>query len=646
MRRRVPFHGAVHRCWRWTVWLVLCVFVASPSWAQPGLETDPLSFDRNISGLFSRYCYHCHNDSKARGDVNLKKDDNPRLILENMAVWETAREQIEGEAMPPDDAKQPSQEERELMVKFLDKTLKSLDCNGPIDPGPLTIRRLNRAEYNNSIRHLTTLDLRLADSFPVDASSYGFDNIAASLTLTPLQVEQYYHAAKSVVEAVLKSKNEGSQAAYHTIFLDTNIDRAAGSQDDGAGARRIIEKFATRAFRRPVEQDYIDKLMRIYDSSIEQKCSHDDAVGHMISAVLISPRFLMRAEEAKPEVTEAFKIDDFDLASRLSFFLWSGPPDDLLLELAAAQKLSQPEVLDQQITRMLEDDRSDALIDNFFAPWLQFAGLQSRKPDSEAFPHYSAALHEAILKEPRLAIAEIIRKNRPVTELIDADYTYVNQTLASHYGLSDIAGDQMQRVTLNDRRRGGLLTSAAILMAQADPGRTNVPRRGSFLTGTILGVPAPPPPPDVPALKETDGAAAPKTLRERLEEHRSNPQCASCHAKIDPLGFAFENYDAIGGWREQEVGKAIDASGQLPDGRSFRGPVELKDILLEGKDDFTRTLASQMLIFALGRGPVPTDKCVIDDVVQQTQNGEYRLGTMVRAIITSAPFLHRRNPEF
>lgn len=630
-----------------TACIVACCGIAADAQAQPGLDKDPLSFDRNIGGLLGRYCYKCHNEEKASGDVDLAKDNNPRLIAANLLVWETACELIEGGEMPPADAKQPSDEERELIVKFLDKTLNALDCDGTRDPGPPTIRRLNRAEYNNSMRYLTALDLRPAESFAADASSYGFDNIAASLTLTPLQVEQYYAAAKTVVDKLLENKTSASPGAYQHVFfppLNENDLNSPAHQREAAGL--IVQRFSTRAFRRPIEQAWLDRLMTVYDRSQEQKLSYDESVGNMMVAILISPRFLMRAEAAKPDMNEPFPIDDYDLASRLSFFLWSGPPDEALLELASKNELNNADILDAQIDRMLADSRSDALIENFFAPWLQFSDLRSKSPDAKVFPGFDEKLREAILAEPRLAIGEIIRKDRPITELIDADYTYVNETLASHYGIDEVNGDAMRRVALSNRRRGGMLTTAALLMAQADPGRTNVPRRGSFLTGTILGVPAPPPPPDVPDLKEPEASDKPMTLRERLEEHRSNPQCASCHAKIDPLGFGLENYDAIGAWRDQEVGKPIDASGALPDGRSFNGPVELKDILLEGKDEFTRTFVSQMLIYALGRGPISSDKCVIDEVVENTKSHEYRFASIVRSIINSYPFRHRRNPEF
>jgi hypothetical protein len=626
-----------------SVLLVLFSFGSTTTlFAQPDRDKDPLSYDRNIGGLISRYCYKCHSENEPHGDVNLSKDDNPRLIFENAVIWRTALELIETSQMPPEDAKQPSKDERELIAKFLHETLDRIDCDGTIDPGPPSIRRLNRFEYDRSIQELTGLDLQLSDSFPPDASSYGFENIAASLTLTPVQVEQYYTAAKKVVDAIIKTKAEGSEKAigYSRVFL---IDAKREGSDRDIAAK-IMDRFATRAFRRPVEREWLDKLMTIYDRAISQGKDIDQAVGDMIAAVLISPRFLMRYENSRLEEDGPYRIDDYELASRLSFFLWSGPPDDVLMELAARGELHADEQLATQVDRMLADPRSDALIENFFAPWLQFASVRSHQPDKAAFPEFTEELKEAIAREPRLVLAEMIREDRPITDLIDADYTYVNPTLAQHYAISSDSND-FQRVKLSDRRRGGLLTTAALLMVQADPGRTNVPRRGNFVSGTILGAPSPPPPPNVPELKTPEDSDKVLTLRERLEAHRNDAQCASCHDKIDPLGFAFENYDAIGVWRDTEVGKPIDASGQLPSGERFDGVLELKQILLERKEDFARTFSSQLLIYALGRGPVTSDQCVIEDVLANAESQDYRFRSFVRSIVQSEPFRMRRNPE-
>ncbi len=610
-------------------------------------EEDPLSFDRNINGLLGRYCYKCHNGDKANGDVNLAKDSNPRLILENAIVWESALSRVEAHEMPPEESKQqPSDKDRELIVAFLKKTLGQLNCETQNDPGKPGARRLNRVEYDNSIRFLTGLDLNLADSFPADASSYGFDNIAASLTLTPLQVEQYYQAAQKVVAALVQDKSRVDKSdkpiGYRKVYFRTV--RPGDSEEEIA--REVITRFANRAFRRLVDKEWIDRVMAIYHRSREEQLDHDASIGNMIVSVLISPRFLVRIEQDRVDIEEAYPVDAFDLASRLSFFLWSGPPDEALFKLAMNGEILKEEVIEQQVSRMLKDPQSDALISNFFAAWLQFNNLESRSPDKKVFASYDDRLHKAIIQEPRMLLQEIIRKDRPVTDLLDANYTYLNEVLAQHYGIEGVAGDTMTRVELTDRRRGGLLTSAALLMAQSDPSRTNVPRRGNFIAGAVLGSPAPPPPPDVPELQEPDPNDKPMTLRERLAAHSTNAQCASCHAKMDPLGFGFENYDAIGAWRESEVGKAIDSSGKLPNGTTFSGPVELKDILLDRKDEFAKTLATQMMIYALGRGPFASDKCVIEDAVEEAKANDYKFSAFVRAIVLSYPFLNRKNPEF
>lgn len=630
-----------------TFTLASTALLNSPTWAQPNRDKDPLSFDRNIGGLLNRYCYRCHNEDDANGEVDLAKDKNPRLIFDNAVVWRRALQQIESEQMPPEDAKQPTKDERELIVRFLRETLDRLDCDGEIDPGHPMVRRLNRVEYDRSIRFLTGLDLDIAKSFPPDATSYGFENIAASLTLTPRQVEQYYDAAQKVVTSLLQSKDLSSDDAdepkgYARVFFANASD--VGSQR--AAAEKIMERFATRAFRRPVETDWLAKLLKIYDRAREQGKEHDLAIGDMITAVLISPRFLMRYENNQPDNDGVYRVDDFELASRLSFFLWSAPPDDRLLELASQGGLHEPARLNEQIDRMLDDPRSVALVEQFFAPWLQFNAVREHKPDQKAFPGFGDELHVAIAEEPAMMIAEMIREDRRITDLIDSNYTYLNRSLAEHYGIEGVSGEAMQRVELVDRRRGGVLTTAALLMAQADPARTNVPRRGNFIAAAILGTPAPPPPPDVPELTEPEGSDRPLTLRERLEQHRSDAQCASCHAKIDPLGFGFENFDAIGRWRDEEVGKPIDASGEFPTGESFKDVIELKDILVERKDEFAKTLTTQLMIYALGRGPIAKDACVVEEVLEAARQNDYRFRTFVKAIVQSGPFQYRRNPEY
>jgi hypothetical protein len=618
--------------------VVLVLACVAPAHAQPGRHQDPLSWDRNVGGLFRRHCYSCHNEEETRGDVNLAMDTDPRLILKHHEKWEIASHLLESGDMPPADAAtRPTADERKLMLQFLEQTLTDLNCDSVNDPGPPPLRRLNRTEYDNAISDLTGLNLRLAEDFPPDPSSFGFDNIGPALTFSPVQIEQYHAAARKAVQAVIDVR-QTSPELYARMF---------GSPDetDAAATREAIRRFTDRAFRRPAAESFVERLMDIYRKSREADEDHQTAVQHVFAAVLMSPRFLIRVEENRESSNEPYRIDDYELASRLSFFLWSLPPDDALLQLASEGRLSDPETLRSQTLRMLKDARSQALVKNFFGQWLGLRGVASHQVDADVFPDYDAELGRLMLAETESLLAEIVEQDRPITDLIDADYAYLNERLAKHYALDSVRGPELRRVKLTDRRRGGVLTSAALLMLQSDPNRTNVPRRGNYIADRILGAAPPPPPPDVPAL-ETAADGKPVPLRELLEKHRASPACANCHARIDPLGFALENYDALGRWRTHDAGQPIDASGQLPDGAELDGPVALKDVLLESREAFIRSFAKNLLIYALGRGLEEVDECVIRDMVAAAKAEEDRFSAIVLALVNSRPFLYRRNPEF
>lgn len=617
--------------------LGVCPEIAS---AQPGKHLDPLSWDRNVAGLVRKYCYRCHNDESARGDVNLARDVDPRLILEHRQTWENAQSILEADLMPPEKALQPTAEERKLIVDFLAQTLNSLDCAKVQDPGPPPFRRLNHVEYNLTIADLTGLRSNPADAFSPDPSSFGFDTIGASLQLSPVQVEQYHQAARKIVSELLQK--DAQRASTHP-FWKIDLETPATSR---VNARKGIERFVTRAFRRPVEAAYVDKLMSIYDKAVMRGDPPLQAIGAPLTAILISPRFLVRVEQSRPDQREPSLVDDYELASRLSYFLWSRPPDDRLLELAAQKKLGDPVTLEAETRRLLADRRSEALVDQFFGQWLELRRLDAHQPDQKVFPQFTRSLQEAFAEESRAILREIVQQNRPVRELIDSNYTYLNKELADWYGINGVQGKTLQRVTLTDRRRGGILTTAAVLMLQSDPGRTNIPRRGNYLAGRILGDAAPPPPPDVPELKEPESGGKVLTLRERLEQHRKNPECAGCHARIDPLGFSLENYDALGRWRENEAGRPLVAGGELPGGQKISGPVELKDLFLKREKAFTRTLLQNLLIYALGRPLLPEDECVLRDGMAVAEKQDGRFGELVVAVVRSTPFRYRRNADY
>lgn len=630
----------IRSAWLLPGWICLvCCCWPAPLRGQPGRHKDPLSWDRNIGGYFARYCYQCHGEESPSGDVNLAVDVNPRLILENHEKWTNVLDMLRSGQMPPEGEKQPSDEFRQLMIDFLEETLGSFDCDSSDDPGPPVLRRLNRTEYNHAVFDLTGLDLDLADNFPPEPTSYGFDNIGDSLRLTPVLAEMYHSAARTIVEALLKTTAPPSPTApgWYAEFCQQE-----GSREQ---ARKVLVDFATEAFRGPVDDYYINRLLRLYDRSIKEQESHRQAIGHGMVAILISPRFLLRLEADRPKMEAAYPVTDYELAARLSFFLWSRPPDERLRSLAKSGLLHQPKILQEQVRRMLKDERSGALVDNFFFQWLDLRRLEKHQPDVAIFPEFDEELRRSMEQEVHLVLRDIVQQDLPLTNLLDADFTYVDQRLAKHYGLQGFAPRKHERVPMKDGRRGGILTSAAFLMLQSDPGRTNIPRRGNFIAGQILGDAPPPPPPDVPELMAVDDGVQ-RTLRETFELHRSSPDCRACHQKIDPLGFSLENYDAIGRWRERDAGMPIDASAEMASGQEFHGPQGLKSYLRRRQEDFLRTMAEKMLIYALGRGLQTTDQCVVDDILVAARRDDFRFSSCVSAIVTSVPFTHRRNPEY
>jgi hypothetical protein len=337
-------------------------------------------------------------------------------------------------------------------------------------------------------------------------------------------------------------------------------------------------------------------------------------------------------------------ISDWELASRLSYFLWSSMPDDELLDLAKAGKLHDPMELDKQARRMLLSPKAHALVETFAEQWLGVRSLETHEPDATEFPEYDKTLRKAMYDEATMFFESVMREDRSILDLLDCDYTFLNERLAKHYGISDVTGPQMRRVKLTDRNRGGVLSMAGVLTVTSGPTRTSPVRRGQWILDQILGDPPPPPPPGVKPLP-TPGknAAAGLSLRQLMERHRADPSCASCHQRMDPLGFGFENFDAIGRWRDHDGTAAIDASGTMPGGKTFKGPTELKTLLLTNKEAFARTFSSKMLIFALGRSLQDFDDDTIDQLAKTLDRDHYRFSSVVTGIVASFPFLNRRN---
>ena len=433
---------------------------------------------------------------------------------------------------------------------------------------------------------------------------------------------------------------------------ETEVQRRIFVCRPGAGepeepcARQILTGLARCAYRRPVTARDVDPLLDLFAIGRADGERFEDGIEMALSGVLVSPSFLFRAprapEDGNPGSTHP--LSDVDLASRLSFFLWSSIPDEELLDLAERGRLSDPAVLAGQIARMLADPKARALVDNFGGQWLHLRNVADWMPDPERFADFDDALRYAFERETALFLDHLIREDRSVLELIDADYTFLNERLAGFYGIDGVDGGYFRRVPLGDSARGGILTQGSVLMVTSYPTRTSPVLRGKWVLENLLGAPPPPPPPDVPALAAAAETSA-GSLREALEQHRANPACAACHARLDPLGFALENFDAVGAYRTEDDGVTVEASGALPDGTLVDGPNGLRRVLLDRRDEFVETLAASLLTYAIGRGLESYDRPAVREIRRRVEAADHRFSALVSAIVDSVPFRLRRIPE-
>jgi hypothetical protein len=422
--------------------------------------------------------------------------------------------------------------------------------------------------------------------------------------------------------------------------------RPATAKDEEPCASNILASVGRRAFRRPLTDADLKPLLAFYRGGREER-DFDFGIEKALRAMLVSPDFLFRIEQDPPGSAPGSvnRISDLELASRLSFFLWSTVPDDQLLELAEQGKLKDPAVLDQQVHRLLDDPRAESLVTNFAGQWLYIRNLAQQKPDPDVFPEFDESLRVSFQRETELFFQNIVREDRSVMELLDANYTFLNQRLAEHYGIPNIYGAQFRKVTLTDPNRGGLLGQGSMLTVTSYPNRTSVVQRGKWILDNLLGSPPPPPPP-VPDLKPHAPDGRLLTMREAMEQHRSNAICQSCHARMDPIGFALENYDGVGKWRDKDAGSPIDVSGKLPGGVQFEGAPGLKKILVSNyRDQFEDTVTEKLLTYALGRGLEYYDRPAVRSIMRQAARDNFRISALIGAIVKSTPFQMRRTAE-
>jgi Protein of unknown function (DUF1592)/Protein of unknown function (DUF1588)/Protein of unknown function (DUF1587)/Protein of unknown function (DUF1585)/Protein of unknown function (DUF1595)/Planctomycete cytochrome C len=817
---------------------LLCLAILPPA-RQAQIAEEGDAFSKMVQPFLSLNCTVCHNPELKSGGLDLEAFKTVTSITQNRDRWEKVLHKLRTGEMPPKGMPRPDKADIDKICGFIESQFERADQLAGPDPGRVTARRLNRGEYNNSVRDLLGVDLRPADDFPQDDSGYGFDNIGDVLSLSPVLMEKYLAAAEKVARAAVfgapllqptlarprvsgqriiprptplfdydltglslpnaihltyrfpvdgeynlrilfgGTRPAGSEPLQICLWIDGQqskiiqfdpdgvasfaLDRqefwgmardfrtpisagdhwlaasilrlyeglpadyqgpnpakrpkppppefkpppnlpperiaelkkafdarraeivpandarisaieiggpynqakgpsaaslkliyACGHVDGhhGAGcARQIITRLAHRAYRRPVTAQEVAQLVSLITMARRQGDSFEEGLVQAIEAMLVSPHFLFRIEKGLPatkpeaspiaEAAAARPLSDYELATRLSYFLWSSMPDDELLGCADRGILKQPLVLAAQVERMLKDARSRALVENFGGQWLELRKLESVKPDRGRFPSFDDYLLRSMRRETELFFENLVREDRSILDFVDGNYTFLNERLAELYKIPGVSGPDFRKVDLTGSQRGGVLTQASVLTVSSYATRTSPVLRGKWILENFLNAPPPPPPPDVPNLDETRiGQSA--SMREQLEEHRKNATCASCHVRMDPLGFGLENFDAIGQWRTQDGKFPIDPSGTLPDGRSFKGPQELKAILRADRDAFAAGLTEKLLTYALGRGLERYDQPTVKKITNRLAAENYRFSSLVLEIVKSLPFQMQR----
>jgi mono/diheme cytochrome c family protein len=773
------------------VWLAGLVGTAQTPSAgtSPAAQAPSANADPQPKQLLARYCVSCHSDRLKTAELSLQAVDADN-IPRDAATWEKVVRKLRAGAMPPVGRPRPDAATYDRLASQIEGELDRASAARPNPGRTASFHRLNRVEYQNSVRDILGLDVDVAALLPGDDAAFGFDNIGEMLTVSPDLLDRYLSAANKITrlavgdpslqlgsatypvseyllqadrmsedlpfssrggtsvkhlfpytgEYALKVRFAGIARPAETVDVRIDGTRVAALQTSGrsnyedpvdegavearvnvdagphvvgvsfgkatlmnetrypqyfpwgnsanfvtnngatrplnvhsvditgpfnpkdAGrtpsrariftcqparaseeegcARKILGTIARRAFRRPVTTADVDALLPFYRSARADR-AFDGAVQAALERVLVDPEFLFRVERDPENVGPgaAYRIGDLALASRLSFFLWSSVPDDELLQLAEKGKLKDSAIFEQQVRRMIADERSKTLVTNFAAQWLFMRNVKLARPDSFTFPDWDDDLRAALVSETELFLDYQIRADRPVAELLSADYSFLNERLAKHYGLPGVYGSHFRRVEFPDNaRRGGLLGHGSILLVTSFANRTSPVLRGKWLLENFLNYSPPPPPPDVPDLPPSAKGAQARTVRERVEQHRANPVCAACHNVMDPLGFALEHYDAIGRYRASDDGRPIDASGVTPDGVKFEGLAGLRGVMESRREDFVSTAAEKLLVYALGRGVEYYDQPAIRKIVRDAAPGDYKWSSIVVGITKSVPF--------
>ncbi len=759
--------------------------------SAPGIASSSAqgSFDQVVVPFVQANCAVCHNDKLKTAGLSLTQYRESQSMLRDRDLWEKVIRRVSSGEMPPKGMPRPKPEAIAAITGWIDNQFAIADRTTPADPGHLTAHRLNRVEYDNTVRDLLAIRFKPSVDFPADDSGFGFDNIGDVLSVSPVLMEKYLNAATKIANRAIPSDSlprptriryspehspnddgttlenrfefpaEGDydfrvavngrkepfrihlvldgkeikaadvlvekdglrsyeinlhvpygehllaasmeprtpsaveiriserlkaaeEAAYQKAvaahpedqkeialqraisspptYIDTLEARGPyhaiapplpesyrrvfacghlpGHHTAGC-ARTDLARLARLAYRRPVTSEEVNRLTTLVASAQKDGMTFEQAMRIGLEAVLVSPNFLFRIErDPKPDDASAIHpVNDFELASRLSYFLWSSMPDEPLLQAAGEHRLHNPSVLNAQVKRMLQDSKSDALIDNFFGQWLELRNLDSIRPDPDQFPQFNAQMRRAMHTETQMFVQSVIRNDSSILDFLDGKYTFVNERLAKFYGIPGVSGDEFRRVSLDGSERSGVLTQASVLTVTSYPTRTSPVLRGKWILENVLNTPPPPPPPGVGSIDAKPGATA-GTMRQQMERHRADPMCAACHTRMDPLGFALENYNAIGQWRTHDAGQVIDSSGSLPNGKAFNGSAELKTILMGSGDTFAECLAEKVMMYALGRGVEGYDRRTLKQITSNLAANNYRFSALVSGIVNSVPF--------
>ena len=621
---------------------------------------DLYDYNKVLIPLLGKKCYGCHNTNKEKGGVNLENYKEKDRLISDGQLWLKVVDQIKTRSMPPKSESPLSEKDFSTLVEGINSILQtSLQDH---NPGRVTIRRLSHSEYHYTILDLVGVDFDARNYFPSDGSGGGgFDNQGGALFFTPLKLERYYDAADSIVGVAYKNESlwkkivpvEYRQAWYEKLInwiksIFSSSYEAVNSPE--SAAEEVIVPFASKAYRRFLKDNEKEKLLSLFSHVYAKKEITDqtqrfnESIAETLKTVLISPNFLYRVEE-EPEKQGAYPLSDFEVASRLSYFLWTSMPDQELFNLAYAGKLHDTAVLEAQVKRMLADPKSKRFAETFSTQWLGISKLIDNQPlaDPKKYPEFDMPLRLALYRETVEYFYYVLTKSKNMMDLINSNYTFTDKRLSDYYGVKGGTGEEFERTVLTDSARGGVLGMGSVLVTTSFPLRTSPVIRGKWVMEQLLGISPPPPPPVVAELTEDPKAHSELGLKKILLRHRSNPACRSCHQKMDPLGLGLENFDPIGKWRESYGVAAVDASGVMADGSKFEGPWELKMLLLKEKEKIARNFSTKMLSYALGRSTLFTDEPALQRLDATLLNNNFNPELFIVELVKSYPFLMKLN---